>query len=184
MDVLFPNVRFSDVQIPNVLIPYALQRLRILQPTSALHYSLRRVESAARQSVLIVDQEPVAQHGFTRVLSAKFNVVVVSSVSEAFAFVRAGARFNVVLIELAFGESDSNSITLAKAISDVAPSQGDGVIYMTSKPLGELTPAMAGFVDGKLLRKPFGLKQFTAAVTRVAQRNGGASTQGGHIERR
>jgi DNA-binding NtrC family response regulator len=122
--------------------------------------------AAKRGRVLIIDDEPVLASALGRSIQSEFDVVVLSSGTDALDLLRRDDRFDVVLCDLIM--PSVTGMDLHEELSRSRPALAERMIFMTG---GSFTPRTRDFlrkVPNPTLDKPFDLATLSALLRRRA----------------
>jgi CheY-like chemotaxis protein len=126
---------------------------RVRLPGPARDASPRQAAAPRRPRVLVVDDEPLVCASVYRVLSRQFDVAPHTSPRHALQLVRAGERFDAVLLDLMMAEM--SGAAFHAELARLAPELAERTIFLTG---GAFTPQARAFLDAvpnPRVQKPF-----------------------------
>lgn len=129
---------------------------------------MRESEGASRPRVLVVDDEENLRTSLGQILAFEFEVTVCADGREALARIEAGARFDVLLVDLMM--PTLSGMDLYARLTAVAPELASRVVFLTG---GAFTARAREFLretPNPRLEKPFDVEQLCATVVAVAAR--------------
>jgi signal transduction histidine kinase/CheY-like chemotaxis protein len=135
---------------------------RVRVPGPARDAPRHQATAPRRPRVLVVDDEPLVCASVYRVLSRHFDVAPHTSARHAFQLVRAGERFDAVLLDLMMPEMSGPAFHAE--LARLAPELGERTIFLTG---GAFTPQARAFLDSvpnPRVQKPFDPAELTRLV--------------------
>jgi CheY-like chemotaxis protein len=119
--------------------------------------------------VLLIDDEPLIQRTIARVLEGEYQFTRCSSAGEALTLLRGGARFDVIVSDMAM--PGLSGIELHEALLTFAPDQARRMLFLTGGGFNQRTMDFLETVPERRLWKPFSvidlrerLRSFIATV--------------------
>ncbi|ATB27875.1 response regulator [Melittangium boletus] len=139
-----------------------------------------RVENSAgaspgeplRGRILVVDDEPQIGGAIRRTLRREHEVVTLTSAREAYARLRDGERFDLVLSDVMMPEM--SGVELHQELSRLSPDLAARMVFLTG---GAFTPYARSFlsdVENPRLEKPFSSEALRDLVQTLIQKEGTA----------
>jgi len=132
----------------------------------------RNLEAVPRGRILVVDDEPQIGGAIRRTLRREHEVVALTSAREAYARLRGGERFDLVLSDLMMPEM--SGVELHQELSRLSPDLAARMVFLTG---GAFTPYARSFlrdVENPRLEKPFSSEALRDLVQTLIQKEGTA----------
>ena len=118
------------------------------------------------RGVLIVDDEDRYARSLKMLLGRDYEVALASDGERALALFNGGERYDVILCDLMMPRM--SGMDLHAALGDVAPEQGEGMIFLTGGATNERARAFLARADVQHLEKPLELAELEAAIADLA----------------
>ncbi|MFO0580841.1 MAG: ATP-binding protein [Anaeromyxobacter sp.] len=140
---------------------------RVILPPSERAQPAVREAREDRPSVLVVDAEPFVGAAVRRALAAGHDVSVAESARDALERIRAGARYDVILADLA--TPGIGGAELHDALAAIDPALAARVLFLTADPEGPAARSLAVRLGERCIEKPFDPRQLRERVARTAE---------------
>jgi PAS domain S-box-containing protein len=141
---------------------------------STFRVSLPAVEgepdSAGAPSLLVIDDEPLLGASLQRAFEGRFRVEAVTDPRAALDRIRAGERFDLVLVDLVM--PDMTGREFMERLAEIAPAQARSAAFTTGGPVDEEARRFTDEARAPLLEKPLELQRLADLVERGARRSG------------
>ena len=121
---------------------------------------------------LLVEDDNAVRQAFAKVLSqAGFEVAAVPTGMDAFGELKKGSKFDVVVCDVALPGMEGT--TFFEHLGQQYPDLSHRVVFVTGYGRDDKTRKLLEHTGQPFLTKPVDLKDFLAAVMRIAQSSGG-----------